>query len=87
MKQLALLLFIGALAFAIAKELLWIVVLIAATVGVGWLIGKPFEIWHKRRNAETARRAALIEHAEREHGQVMRGDPEGIYGNYPPSAL
>jgi hypothetical protein len=36
-----------------------------------------------QRAAEAARIATLIEHADRQHRLVQRGDMAGIYGSYP----
>lgn len=38
----------------------------------------------EERRADDAERAAyLIEHADREHAQVLNGDVAGVYGSYP----
>lgn len=53
-------------------------------IGIGWLLYKAVSGPMQARHRE---RAALVARADYQHQLVMRGNPAGIYGLYPPHKL
>ena len=55
---------------------------IAAGIAAAWYATRHLARAHQ---ARTQPHHELLEHANREHALVLKGDPAGMYGQYPPA--
>lgn len=60
-----------------------------AAIAAGVLAVRWYRAWDAQRReqlaAAAAERAAIATRADRQHNQVLRGDPRGTYGEYTPA--
>jgi hypothetical protein len=70
---------------AVLAKYAWLIVAVIVVVGVSLAVGKNWA-WHDDR-AEVRRkgRAEVAARADRQHAAVLRGDPSGVFGEYPPA--
>jgi hypothetical protein len=86
MGELLVWLFVAGAVAVIVKALWFPALILLAVVALAYGGSKFNERLTARWEAKQARIAALIEHADREHAAIMRGDINaGIYGQYPPA--
>jgi hypothetical protein len=83
MGELIVWLIVGALVFAVLR-LIWPLIVLGIAMYLAIKIGKHVVARHDK--AVGARRAAhqeLRARADRQHAQILRGDPAGVHGQYP----
>lgn len=77
----------GAVVVAVLR-LIWPWIVLGIAVYLAIKIGK--QLIARRDKSVAARRAAHAElraRADRQHAQILRGDPAGVYGRYPAADL
>jgi hypothetical protein len=73
---------------AAAIVTLWKWMLFAGViVGLCYLIGRAKRAWDSHRDRVESRNAAIAMRADFEHQLSLRGDPVGVYGQYPAATM
>ena len=87
MGELIVWLIVGVLVFAVLR-LIWPFIVLGIAVYLAIKLGK--HVVARRDKAVAARRAVQRElraRADRQHAQILRGDPAGVYGQFPVADL